>query len=132
MVRMTTLPAAPARRVQTNGPVAAIPAVAPANQARRVIGGALAGSPRPPRDVGSVIVSSLRVLGLRPASGREGVGGPSATGSSGVVVDSQAASPARRTASRTLHRLAEWSGGSTPLRPVSSARWAKLLRPRLV
>src|SRR5712692_4816535 len=80
MVRMTTLPAARARRVQTNGPVAiAATAAAPVNQVRRVNRapdpppGPWAGLP-PCSSLQSVIMSSLRVVMLRPAPGRAAVG----------------------------------------------------------
>src|SRR5439155_23918010 len=78
MVRMTTLPAAPARRVQTNGPVAvAAAAAAPINQVRRVN---RAHDPPPAPRAGlppcsslrSVILSSLRLMMLLPAAGRAG------------------------------------------------------------
>src|SRR5947207_1715414 len=79
MVRTTTLPAAPARRVQTSGPPAeAARAAAPVSQVRRVnrVPGAPASVGVPCPALSLVIVSSLRVMRLRPASGREGVGGP--------------------------------------------------------
>src|SRR5712692_3479809 len=80
MVRMTTLPAARARCVHTNGPVAiAATAAAPVNQFRRVNRapdpppGPWAGLP-PCSSLRSVIMSSLRVVMLPPAPGRAGVG----------------------------------------------------------
>src|SRR5438067_13011050 len=80
MVRMTTLPAAHARRVQTYGPVAvAAAAAAPINQVRRVNRAPdLQPAPRaglpPCSSLRSVILSSLRLMMLRPAAGRAGAG----------------------------------------------------------